>query len=280
MKISKVILIVFAVSVTLPDNLLAQSDCYYHCGVLPDINEKYYVYSDVANVRTLPDIDSEISFKLSAGREVMVVSYKENSDEIDGVSGNWYFIKTTDGIKREGWMWSETLSCKQLRRGDTKFVFGTSKTTEDDCTLTVKVIENGKIVDTKKFKTYFAVSFSNARIIDSVNLRNVKYVVHLIFDTYGCNEIGEDEYYFAWLDEKKKLVKLPETSSFSGGKEDLYIPTKSNRGISNLLIKIIANALEPKNVEDTYNYEKWEYEYRTELFKWNGEKIIKIAKTL
>jgi hypothetical protein len=272
------ILLFILASTTLPNNLSAQSNCFYGC-YDTTLNSKYYVYSDVANVRTLPDIDSEIRFKLSAGHEVMRISYKKTPDEVDGMSGYWYFIKTTDGTNREGWIWSETLSCIQLRRGNTKFVFGgmeKENENEYDCKLTIKVVENGKIVDRKNFKSYLEVTCYNAKIIDNVSLKNVKYVVHLTFDTHGCNEVGEDEFYFAWLDEKKKLVKLPEISSYSIESEDLHIPTKSNSGIPNLLVKIIANALESKYKGDNYNQEECEYEYKTELFKWDGEKVTKI----
>jgi hypothetical protein len=263
-------------STTLPNNLSAQeSYCYYHCANFAD-NSTYYVYSDVANVRTSPDINSEISFKLIAGHEVMMISYKENPDEIDGMSGYWYFIKTTDGTNREGWIWSETLSCTQLRRGNTKFVFGMSKATDDNCEFTIKAIENKKIVDRKSFKSYFDVDLNDAIIMDGVKLKNVKYVVKFSFLTNGCSHAGEDEFYFAWLDETKKLIKLQKTSSFEADSESLYIPTVSNNGISNLLVKITASGIQPQNGEDAYNYEKWEYDYKTELFKWNGEKVIKI----
>jgi len=257
---------------------LAQSNCLYGC-YNPVIDNKYYVYSDVANVRTLPDIDSEIKFKLFAGQEIMNISYKENSNIIDGMNGYWYFIKTIDGTNREGWIWSQTLSCMQLQKGDTRFVFGMDSGVEKyDCKLTIKAIENGKIVDRKIFESYFAMGCDSARIIDSVKLKNVEYVVHLTFNTFGCNEIGEDEFYFAWLNEKKKLVKLPKTSFYSRKSEDLHIPTKSNRGIPNILVKVTENGIgEP--IWDTDSGYKWDkYEYKTELFKWDGEKVIKIKQ--
>ena len=71
-------IIIIAVLVAMLSNLLAQSNCYYSCPCCYDVvNKKYYVYSDVANVRTSPDIDSEISFKLSAGQEVVKISYEK-----------------------------------------------------------------------------------------------------------------------------------------------------------------------------------------------------------
>ena len=269
----KKIIIIFAILATMSNNLLAQ--CFYER--THDVGEKYYVHADVANVRTSPSIDSEISFKLSAGQEVIIISY--NNEYLD-----WYFIKTTDGKKREGWIWSETLSCKQLRIENTKFVFGMDKVSEDKCTLTIKAIENGKIVDRKSFlgKDYIDADFYSARIIDSVRLENVKCIVHLSLITNGCSHSGVADFYFAWLDEKKKLVKLPEMSSYLADSESLYIPTEDNNGIHNVLVKVTENGIGELIREPIRNFEtkdKYEgYEYKSELFKWDGEKLIEINK--
>ena len=270
----KKIIIIFSILVAMSNNLLAQSGCSYACTY--NVGEKYYVHSDVANVRTLPDIDSEISFKLSAGQEVIIISY--NNEHLD-----WYFIKTTDGRKREGWIWSETLSCKQLRIENTKFVFGIDKVSEDMCIFTIKVIENGKIVDRKRFGEtifgdYIDADFYSARIIDSVRLENVKCIVHLLLIANGCSHSGGGDFYFAWLDEKKKLIKLPEIFSYLADSESLYIPTENNGGIPNVLVKVTKNGVgEP--IWDTEIGNKWEkYEYKSELFKWDGEKLIEINK--
>ena len=94
MKLVKVILTTFTILVVLPNNLSAQSNCFYGCYYhVDDVNKKHYVYSDVANVRTSPDINSEISFKLSAGQEVVMISYNDKLNVIDGFSGYWFFIE-------------------------------------------------------------------------------------------------------------------------------------------------------------------------------------------
>ncbi len=272
MRIKKSILSILVVLVFSLNYLSAQSNCFYRCDGY-DTGKKYYVYSDVANVRTSPDIYSDINFKLTAGHEVILISYKEESVEIDGINGFWLFIKTTDQRCRKGWIWSGTLSCGQLQRGDTKFVFGIENTNEDKCEFSIKAIEKKDIIDRKKIEVYFEIGLDNVAIIDSVCLKNVKYVLCFTMSTYGCNSIGEDEYYFAWLDEKKKLVKLPKTSSFEANKESLYIPTQSNKRISDLLLKVSEEGIQPENNEHPYDYEKWKY--KTELFKWTGEKLIK-----
>ena len=269
----KKIIIIFAILATMSNNLLAQ--CFYER--THDVGEKYYVHSDVANVRTSPDIDSEIKFKLSAGQEVMIISYEEDS-------GRWFFIKTTDEKKREGWIWSETLSCKQLQVENTKFVFGTDKAPEDKCIFTIKVVENGKIVDRKSFGDdifggYIDADFYSARIIDGVRLENVKCIVHLLLIANGCSHSGGGDFYFAWLDEKKELVKLPEIFSFLADSESLYIPTENNGGIPNVLVKITENCIGEPTWDTDNGYNKWEKsEYKSELFKWNGEKFIEIDK--
>ena len=267
-------------------NLSAQSDCYFGYSANFCVGEKYYVYADAANVRTGPDTDSDIKFKLPAGREVLIVSVNKNPEELimDGLNGQWLFVSETSEEKREGWIWSNTLSCKQLRRGDIKFVFGIDKAIEYGYKCTIKAVENGKIVDRKNYEIGFEEKiFNNARIMDNVFLDNVKHVVHLCIGGGACG-FGENNIYFAWLDEKKKLVDLPKAWSVSEACQGAYsemvaIPTENNYGIYNLLVKVS----ELISVPDDYDDEDcdrtgWPHEYKTELYRWNGEKAI-ICKT-
>ena len=265
------------------NNLFAQEkDCFYgHTDLC--VGEKYYIYADIANVRVGPVTTSEISFKLSAGQEIIInaVYDKEDATEIDGVRGQWLYVATTDGTNRGGWLWSNTLSSKQLRRGNTKFVFGIDKATENGFKCTIKAVDNGKIVDRKSYELDFdGTMFNNARIIENVWLKNVKYVVHLNIGGNAC-AFPLSNLYFAWLEEKKKLAELPKAWSVSDAcavsySEAVSIPTESNGGISDILVKVTESGIPPENDDLSCEYDKWKWEYKTELFKWNGEKTVRI----
>ena len=244
------------------------------------VGEKYYIYADIANIRTAPNVSSEIKFKFSAGQEVVIVSIAKDSEgEIDGVGGIWLLVSTTDEEKNTGWIWSNSLSCKQLRRGNVKFVFGMDKYVKDKYKCTIKAVDNGKIVDRKSYELYpDGTAFNNAKIIDNVWLENVKYVVHLDLGGGAC-AFPTSNLYFAWLDEKKKLVELPPTFSVGDAcavsyGESLYVPSENNGGMYNLLLKVTEEGIPPKDDKFACEYDKWDWKYKTELFKWNGEKVI------
>jgi len=265
------------------NNLAAQPDCFYNNSTDFCTGEKYYVYADAANVRIAPNVNSEIHFKLPAGQEIMIISIYKSKEEqiIDGLNGQWLFVTTTDEAKREGWIWSNTLSYKQLRRGATKFVFGIDKEIESGYKCTIKAVDNGKIVDRKNYEIGFDEKiFNNAKIIDNVFLENVKYVVNLCIGGGAC-AFGLNNFYFAWLDEKKKLVELPKAWSVSDAcavsyTETVYIPTENNDGLYNLLVKAARIGIPPENDDDACDYEKWTHEYKSELFEWNGKDVVKI----
>lgn len=276
--------ILFGLTVILCVNNLYTQEVVHDYGLAWNFKEggKYYVYSDAANVRSAPDINSKIVSKLAAGQEVEVMPFEENdfgnSVTIDHFRGQWVEIKVDNEIS--GWIWSNTLSYKQLRRGNIKFVFGIDKVVNYRYKCTLKAIESGKIIDRKSYEIGFEENrFTDANIIDNVWLDNVKFVVRIYTSGEACG-IGSNEIYFAWLDESKKLAELPKTTSVSDAcvlsySESLYIPSDNNSRISNLLLKVSAEAIIPDDDNDC-DYKKWGWKYETKLFKWNGEKVVKV----
>ena len=275
---SKILLILIIILCI--NNLSAQEDCFYGHTYLC-VGEKYYIYADVANIRVRPATTEEIIYKFPAGQEI-VINAIHNGEEtsIDGVRGQWLYVTTTDGTNREGWLWSNSLSSKQLRRGNVKFVFGINSFSDYKFKGTVKAIDNGKIVDRKNYELGMeGAMFNNAKIIDNVSLENVKHVVHLSIGGGACM-FPLSDFYFAWLEEKKKLVELPVAMSVSDAcgvsyTESLSVPSENSGGIYNLLVKVTQEGTPPEK-GDPCDYSKWDWEYKTELFKWNGEKTVKI----
>jgi len=270
------------------NSLFAQQEGYnYGLDWYIQAGDKYYVYADAANVRSAPDAKSEIVHKLTAGQEVEIISANQDGDEtiIDGFRGKWLSVSVNEKVS--GWIWSNTLSYKQMRRGNIKFVFGIDRTVDYRHKCTVKAIENNKIIDRKSYDIGTEESnYNDAKIIDNVLLHNVKFVVRLDMGGQACM-IGSNEIFFAWLDEKKKLVELPRTFSISDAcavsyGENLYIPTDSNAGLYNLLLKATRSGSIPD--DDSYDFdecdtEKWDWKYKAQIFRWNGEKAIEVSQT-
>ncbi|MDR0799351.1 MAG: SH3 domain-containing protein [Dysgonamonadaceae bacterium] len=265
--------------------LNAQESYYYGFEYTLQADEKYYVYADVANVRIEPDSKADIENQLSAGQEVTIIETDDKGDNpvvIDGFTGKWLYVSyTINDVKRAGWIWSNTLSYKQLRRGDTKFVFGIDKIVKFGFQWSVKAIDNGKIVDRKFFTVSGEESHSPyAKIMDGVQLENVKCVVRIASGGEACG-IGAPVHYFAWLDGSKKLVELPSTMSVGDAcalsySETLIIPTENTESIPNLLIKITDEGIPPENEDDACDYSKWRDVYKTELFEWKNNEVRKV----
>lgn len=272
--------IVFLFSILLSLNIFAQ-DCYYGFGYFC-VGESYYVYADAANVRSSPDIKSEAKFLLYAGQEVKVTAIKEsqNTQVIDGLEGTWLFVSTND--KRDGWIWSNTLSYKQLRRYNTKFVFAIDKKTEDGYNCILKVVDNGKIVNKLNFKIGFEETLNpDANIIDNVFLENVNYVIHIEIGGGACGFVKND-FYFAWLDANKKLIEFPKAQSVSEAclfsySEMIVIPNKNQGGIYNLIIKNSEEMTAPDEEDNDCDSSKWSHKYKTIQYKWNGKEVTEIT---
>lgn len=270
--------IIFVILSSVLNQISAQTNCSFWG--TNDVENQYHVYSDIANVRAYPDINSEIIFKLSVGQELIKLPIEEVSTEINGIDGQWYFIKTKGEKSREGWIWSGTLSARLVQQGNTKFVFGSEINTANTCNVSIKAIENGKVIHKLEITDYYDVALNDVRIIDSVRMDNVESIVHVSLTFCGCNHCSDNEFYFAWNSQQKKLVKLMETISYLESSECLYIPTENNKGVYNILVVITEKGIGESTYDPQRGSRIWEkYEIKSKLFRWNGKRLVEIKAT-
>ncbi|MDR2950932.1 MAG: hypothetical protein LBV71_17230 [Prevotella sp.] len=249
-------------------SLSAYSQGYYNAG------EQRYVYADIANVRQYPTLDSEVVDKLKAGQEINIEDVG-GADKVGEDKGFWINITYKIGDKvKSGFLWSNVLSYTQMRRGDTKFVYGKeSGANEGKVKFQVKAIRNDSIIDRKSFDVSTgSLSFTEGKIIPDGSLKNVNYIVQLYFTGEACG-YGNYHFHFGWSG--NRFLELPYTVSVGDGGvysygEYLIYPTDSQLP-EDTLLKVIAEGEAPDENSDI------EFQYKTMMYKWDGEKITPIT---
>ena len=243
-------------------------------------DENYYIYSDIANVRSEADINSEIISKLECGDEVTFIDYdKDNEYTQNNIRGRWLKIKyTKNNTNQEGYIWEGNLSPKQLRRNDIKFLFGMEKYTgnRDSIEWQLKVLQNKQTIDRIKFKN-INIGFYMANIIDDANLGDVEKIIKLGYSGESCG-VPSIDYYFAW--DNKSLYYIDNTYSIGDAdvysySESIVFPKGYDCSYCNTIIKLISQYINSEYEDDTTKKtNEPDIKYKTEVYVWDGRKLI------
>lgn len=256
-----ILIILFGLSV------FAYTQGYYNSG------EQRYIYADIANVREYPSLDASVVDKIKNGQEINIEDVGA-SDKVGENEGFWLHITyKSDNNVKEGFIWSNVLSYTQMRRGDTKFVYGKESPAADgNVTFQVKAIRNDSIIDKKSFNVPTgSLSYTEGKIIPNGNLDGLNYIVQLYFTGEACG-YGNYHFHYGW--NGNRFLELPHTVSVADGGvysygEYMIYPTE-NQLPYNILVKVIAEGESPDGEADI------EFNYKTMIYKWDGEKATLI----
>lgn len=238
--------------------------------------KQFYIYADVANVRNLPGLDADVVDKLPAGQEVTIQDIGK-ADKVGEDEGFWLQITYKNkGETKEGFIWSNTLSYTQMRRGNVKFVYGKERKNEDSglAAFCLKAVRNDSIISRWNFEVSTgSLSYTEGRIKPNGNLSGVDYIVQLYFTGEACG-YGNYEFNYAWTG--KELLELPGTVSVADGGvyshgEYIVYPTDSQLP-ENIIMKVTASGEAPDENSDL------EFEYKTVLYKWDGRKATAVPQ--
>lgn len=236
----------------------------------PQTERKEYIYSNVANIRAGVGTEYDKTDELYCGNEITVLEETETITEINGYRAPWIKIEyTKDGQTKTGYIWKGNLSFQQLRRGDTKFVFGVESYNEEKYRYLgkIKAIRDREVVSSHSFATSSTLSYVHAKILDKPQLDNVNNIITLTFDREACGEIGED-FYYAWDGERLNYITSTYSVSDAGAYyhlENIIFPTGGT--YTDIIIKLIR---EGTMEEDDTDYKST---YNSEIYLWNGNKI-------
>jgi hypothetical protein len=279
--------LIFAFNAT-AQNKIYSRDIYYLCG---GQTLDCYIYSDEANVRSGAGMEFEILDKLICGQKVKVLLELDVKDTINGVSAYWVKISYRKNNKiKEGYLWQGNLSYNNLKSADsTIFVFGVENNIKikrfddylkqeyeyDAYLAKIKAVKNGNIISSKSFKVN-ETNLIYGQIINNVLLDSVKSVIEITFGGGACG-LPNDDFYFVWTG--SEIIHLIDTYSIAeagiaGYSETLILPMQLSEyqqsSCYNIIIKLINH--------HEYNDDATELSvdnYKTELYRWNGKKLIK-----
>jgi len=250
-----------------------QAQGYYEKG------QKYYIFADIANVRSSPDLNGPVISKLPAGNEITVED-KGIADKVGDYEGLWFEVTyTSDSKENKGYIWSGALSHTQMRRGNIKFVYGADRektVVDNEIPFELKVLKDDNIVFRKAFLVPSgSLSYTEGKIKPNGNLSSIEYIVDLYFTGEACG-YGNYHYNFGWTG--SELLELPYTLSigdsglYSYG-EYLIYPGESQLP-HNMMLKVIEEGSAPDENSDI------EYHYKTLMYQWDGRKasLVKLEQ--
>jgi len=180
-----------------------------------------YVFADTAYVRVTPDTKQAPLDTLFAGDNITVSDVTTNGLTIRGLKGPWLSINyIRNGVHKSGYIWQGLVSCKPMRRGDVKFVYGIERRADSiyrrgknwdtipRFLVKLKVIRNGTILAKATLTTYDdeSANTSEGKVMSGMGLANVQNIVVLSFSGEACG-IPTLDYYFAWTN-NNQLVRL------------------------------------------------------------------------
>ena len=232
--------------------------------------QKEYIYSNVANIRAGAGTEYDKIDELYCGDEITVLEKTETISQINRYNAPWLRIEyTKEGQTHRGYIWKGNMSFQQLRRGETKFVFGIESYNNEKYHYhgKVKAVKDREIISSHSFITSSNLGHVHARIVDNPHMENVNNVVQLTFDREACGEIGED-FYYAWDGEKLKYITSTYSVSDAGAYyhlETIILPTGDT--YTDIIIKLIR---EGTMEEDDTDYKST---YSTQIYLWDGNKI-------
>lgn len=182
-----------------------------------------YIFADTALIRIAPDTKQAPIDTLFVGDNITIKGITSNGLTIRGLRLPWLKITyTKNGELKSGYIWQGAVSCKPMRRGDTKFVYaierradsiekrGKYKDTLPQYLVRLKVVQNGKVLAKAAVTTPDdeSANYSDSKVMSGMGLTNVQNVVVLDFSGDACG-IATYDYYWAWT-KSNQLVRFPD----------------------------------------------------------------------
>ncbi|MCW3464146.1 hypothetical protein [Chitinophaga nivalis] len=192
-----------------------------------------YVFTDTAYVRTGADTRQAIADTLFAGDEITIREITDKPLTLKGFTAPWLQITyKKDSVEKTGFLWQGLISFTQMRRGDTRFVFGVDRRfvktvkeggetyEESEYLIKLKAVVAGQLLSAMQRRGGGDGSFSYAesKVMSGLGLTNVKNIVVLTLSGEACG-VPTNYFYYAWMNDNR-LVALPDRSDV--GDADVY----------------------------------------------------------
>ncbi|WP_160714183.1 SH3 domain-containing protein [Chitinophaga solisilvae] len=202
-------------------------------------DETRYIYADTAYVRASPDTKQSPLDTLLLGQEVKALETTEKTLSLKRLDLPW--VKVTyskNGEEKSGYIWQGLLSFPQIRRGETKFIFGVERMVDTTVTyedgnkavqhkfvIKLKIAVADKLTTSSQWKIPADESsgFSQTKVMSGLGLSNVQHIIVISFGGEACGIATE--YYYHALTTDGRLMSLP--SRMEVGDAGVYYHTES-----------------------------------------------------
>jgi hypothetical protein len=255
--------------------------------------ECYTLVSD-ANIREKPNATATVISKLPIATKVKIEQVTSDTLAINGFPAPWCKVSYMQQSKKmTGYIWGGTLAFAALVSKDDfaddalngiVYLVGMSKFDEKNhnVVLQVRVAKNGAEIAKTEFKTTGDVGFfiDMERFYDN-GLKNVKDVLMIKSYYPACGYgSGENLVFFTG----KTLNRVLETSNMADGgafyaKEDVLLPQEKGGITGHILVSSDTVEMTEKEVQkDVFEMFISKQDYKMTLYKWNGEKLVKLKE--
>ncbi len=236
-----------------------------------------------ANLREKPDANAKIVQKLAIATKITISEVDKTESTLNGFKAPWCKVSLANGTS--GYLWGGILSCAtfiydqeyddekglMILAGVSSFEEKTGKTV-----VQIRAVKNGVELSKTEFSAqadvgyYLDIIHNDCKVFENVNS---VFEVDLYYPACGYAS-SENLYFFS----KNKFIKAMTTSSVSDAGaffavESVLLPCDKG-GIANhiMLIKNEGEYDENINGEPKLKTQS----YNIELFKWTGDKLIKV----
>ncbi|NIG54799.1 SH3 domain-containing protein [Chitinophaga sp. Cy-1792] len=248
-----------------------------------------YIFADTAFVRVSPDTRQAPKDTLLLGDNIKVLEITQKPLTIRGLKGPWLKIEySKNGEVRNGYVWQGLISCAQMRRGDTKFIYGIERradsiTFENKTADTIrrfmvrlKAVQNGNLLAKIGFTTLDdeSANYSGGKLMSGMGLTNVQNIIVINFSGEACG-IPTCDYYFAWTKDSM-LVRFPDKTNVGDAdayyhSEEFIFPNEK-KGQPDLVIWEMSEEEATDVVNKDGSHKMKTTDKGRKVYQWDGEK--------
>jgi hypothetical protein len=246
-----------------------------------------------ANVRDKPSTTANVVAKLPIATTIQVESVTSDTTKLNGYSAPWCKVSySLNGKTQSGYLWGGILAGAAYEvnadydesRHGLVYMAGVSSVNEKDnkWTMQVRVAKNG----VELAKTEYAVNADVGYSIQLTNLGSLGF--KNVVDAIACNvhfpACGYGSYDNLLFFTGKKISSVLSTSSMADGgafydDEDYILPADKGGIQDHILVVRSMAEMEDKEIKPgVYETLMIKQEYSIKLYKWQGDKLVKVKE--
>jgi hypothetical protein len=239
-----------------------------------------------ANVRDKPATTGAVVAKLNIGTALKIEKVTADSLTIKGVRAPWYQVSfLSENKKKNGFLWGGFIAAVfatdiDYNKNEQYLYLGGIASFDEKAfkmTAQLRIAKNGQQLAALEFPTCGELGYHpSLELHGQGNFDNVKQVVSF-GSIYEACDYANGNYLLFWT-KNGQLQKVMETVSSSGAGTgyavETYILPSQRGGIANHILVTEDSAAEEEGKDGEYRIK--DQKYKVALWKWNGNKLVKV----